>query len=169
MTVQAHPSQRAVLLQRSARAPRILVPVDGSPLANAAVDHAVELARGLGGVVRFAHVVDPRRLLFDPSGPHASASMLVKAQRAQGERILRAAVERARTNGAACDSVLLQDAPARVSDLLIREADDWGATLVVMGSHGRTGLDRLLMGSTSQAISLNGRTPVLVVPAGPQN
>lgn len=165
--LEPHPApHRAALLQPAAFARRILVPVDGSPLAEAAIEEAVDLAHALHACVRFVHVVDPRALLFDPSHAHATADMLVKRQMAHGELLLRRAVDCARANGVDCDSVLLHDPPARVSDLLIDAIEKWGANLVAMGTHARTGLDRLLIGSTAHAVLLGSQAPVLMIPAG---
>lgn len=157
---QAAPAQGAT----SAR--RILVPVDDSPLAEAAIEEAIALAASLGSRVRFVHVADPRALLFDPAQAHGTAGALVKAQRAHAEVILRRAVERAQGRGVGCDSVLLFDPPERVSDLLVRAIDAWRADLVVMGTHARSALDRLVMGSTAHAVLVESPVPVLVIPGG---
>lgn len=162
----AAPRRQPALAPAHAR--RIMVPVDGSPLAEAAVEEAVALAVRLNAHVRFVHVADPRALLFDRAHAHAhgTAGALIKSQRAQGELILRRAVERAQSRGVGCDSALLFDPPARVSDLLVRAAAAWHADLVVMGTHARSALDRLVMGSTAHAVVLGSTAPVLMIPGG---
>lgn len=171
----AEPSAEASAAQRRqpalapAYARRIMVPVDGSPLAESAVEEAVALAARLNAHVRFVHVTDPRALLFGRAhahAAHATAGALIKAQRAQGELILRRAVERAQSRGVGCDSALLFDPPARVSDLLVRAAAAWRADLVVMGTHARSAIDRLVMGSTAHAVVLGSSAPVLMIPGG---
>jgi nucleotide-binding universal stress UspA family protein len=144
--------------------PRILVPVDGSPTSEQGVDEAIALARQLGSRLRLLHVLDPRLLLVGAESPVSAQSMLDQ-QRADGSRLIEAAVARAREQGADAEGVLGQDPPQRVSDLILREAAQWPADLIVMGTHGRRGLSHLLLGSDAESVLRQARVPVLLVRA----
>ncbi|AYA68107.1 universal stress protein [Acinetobacter sp. MYb177] len=139
----------------------ILVPVDGSETSYAAVAQAAELAKAFGGKITVVQV-----LALDP---YIAAEYISATQTND-------LIERART------SVLktLEEAAAKFSDLgipveakllegqvvhreIIREAETSKADLIVIGSHGRTGLKRLFLGSVAQSVLGEAHIPVLVV------
>ena len=139
----------------------ILVPVDGSETSYAAVAQAAELAKAFGGKITVVQV-----LTLDP---YIAAEYISATQTND-------LIERART------SVLktLEEAAAKFSDLgipveakllegqvvhreIIREAETSKADLIVIGSHGRTGLKRLFLGSVAQSVLGEAHIPVLVV------
>ena len=139
----------------------ILVPVDGSETSYAAVAQAAELAKAFGGKITVVQV-----LALDP---YILAEYISATQTND-------LIERART------SVLktLEEAAAKFSDLgipveakllegqvvhreIIREAETSKADLIVIGSHGRTGLKRLFLGSVAQSVLGEAHIPVLVV------
>jgi nucleotide-binding universal stress UspA family protein len=139
----------------------ILVPVDGSETSYTAVAQAAELAKAFGGKITVVQV-----LALDP---YIAAEYISATQTND-------LIERART------SVLktLEDAAAKFSDLgipveakllegqvvhreIIREAETSKADLIVIGSHGRTGLKRLFLGSVAQSVLGEAHIPVLVV------
>ncbi|ALV72202.1 MULTISPECIES: universal stress protein [Acinetobacter] len=139
----------------------ILVPVDGSETSYAAVAQAAELAKAFGGKITVVQV-----LALDP---YIAAEYISATQTND-------LIERART------SVLktLEEAAAKFSDLgipveakllegqvvhreIIKEAETSKADLIVIGSHGRTGLKRLFLGSVAQSVLGEAHIPVLVV------
>lgn len=139
----------------------ILVPVDGSETSYAAVAQAAELAKAFGGKITVVQV-----LALDP---YIAAEYISATQTND-------LIERALT------SVLktLEEAAAKFSDLgipveakllegqvvhreIIREAETSKADLIVIGSHGRTGLKRLFLGSVAQSVLGEAHIPVLVV------
>ena len=139
----------------------ILVPVDGSETSYAAVAQAAELAKAFGGKITVVQV-----LALDP---YIAAEYISATQTND-------LIDRART------SVLktLEEAAAKFSDLgipveakllegqvvhreIIREAETSKADLIVIGSHGRTGLKRLFLGSVAQSVLGEAHIPVLVV------
>jgi nucleotide-binding universal stress UspA family protein len=143
---------------------RVLAAIDGGPAARGAAAQAVALARACGAQLRFLHVADPR-LLLGKVPLHEAGSDAMARQLAEGQRLVDEAVAQARTAGVAADGVVRRDAPQRVCDLVLREATDWRADLVVIGSHGRHGLSRLAMGSEAEAVMRHCEVPVLVVKA----
>jgi nucleotide-binding universal stress UspA family protein len=108
------------------------------------------------------HVADPRLLLGDLP-LHESAEATMDAQVAAGQRLVEALVAQAAAAGVACDGVVRRDPPQRVADLVLREVGEWDADVLVIGSHGRQGLARLVLGSEAEAVLRRCGVPVLVV------
>lgn len=138
---------------------RILVPVDGSEPSDRALATALQMARESGGQVRVVHCFDDLVYL---TGFEASGDVLMQA-RAQAQQVLEQARARAVAAGVACDAKLIDVPGRRLGDDVAREALDWNADLVVVGSHGRRGLDRLLLGSGAEQVVRLAPVPVLVV------
>jgi nucleotide-binding universal stress UspA family protein len=144
---------------------RILVAVDGSPTSDHALRHAIGLATGLSAALRVVHVVDMGVL---PLGPELAIDIgaITKVRRAAGEQTLRKARETCRAGGIEAETRLLETGtPAqRISNAIANEAETWPADLVVAGTHGRTGIQRLLLGSVAEGIARVSPAPVLLVP-----
>ncbi|EDY38824.1 universal stress protein [Cyanobium sp. PCC 7001] len=142
----------------------LLVPTDGSDLSGKAVDQAVALARQLGARLRILHVQSnfPVSLvgvgeLVDTSAIEA----LMEAARTQTEQILAAARQVAEAGGVPVEVVKrLSSQPA---EAIVEEARSQGCDLIVMASHGRRGLEGLLLGSETQRVLTQSPCPVLVV------
>jgi nucleotide-binding universal stress UspA family protein len=143
---------------------RILVPVDGSPTSNRGLEEAIELARLTGAALRLVHVVD--QLVF-VSGAELHAADVMGRLRETGERILAAAKARVEAAGLEATTFLCDTFGVRVSELVSEQARQWNADLIVLGSHGRRGTDRLFMGSDAEQVMRTAPTPVLVVRAAP--
>ncbi len=142
----------------------IVVAVDDSDLSLKALRHATELARSLGAKVT-AVTVTELPLLIAPGAEIAqiqTASLMDEMERANAERageILRAA--RAAVPDATIETQHVKD--SHPSDGILLAARDTGADLIVMGSHGRRGLGRLLLGSQATEVLTRSTIPVLVV------
>jgi nucleotide-binding universal stress UspA family protein len=145
---------------------RILIPVDGSETSNRAVVAALQMARENGGRVRLVHALDELAYL---SGYEYSADLL-KAARDQGSRVLEDAQVMARSAGVPADGKLVETAGRRLGELVAEEARNWEADLVVVGTHGRRGMSRILLGSGAEQVLRLAPVPVLAVrtPHGPQ-
>jgi nucleotide-binding universal stress UspA family protein len=143
---------------------RILVPVDGSATASRGVDEAIALAAKLGSALHLLHVVDVRPLIGEAALYPAPAELIDEWQKA-GEQLLADAVARARGRGVAADGVTRCDPGRRVCDLILQEARDMQAGLIVMGTHGRHGFRRLTMGSDAELVLREAPVPVLLVRA----
>jgi nucleotide-binding universal stress UspA family protein len=144
---------------------RILVPVDGSRASQRGLREAIRLAKGQRASVQLVHVVDEHTELVSGAevGPYMTNLML--ELRKQGQKVLRSAETQVRRQGVKCASVLLeaQDRPA--ADLIVRQARKSRADLIVIGTHGRRGLRRLIMGSDAEQVVRTAPVPVMLVRA----
>lgn len=136
----------------------ILMPTDGSQCSEAAITHALELAKKLGSKVTFLYVLeDPtRNLWLTPEMPYVPELLqdLEGAARAALER----AMALAQQAGVAAQT---RQVSAKPVDGILEEAKN--ADLVVMGTHGRSGIDKMLLGSVTEGVLHRCRVPVLVV------
>jgi nucleotide-binding universal stress UspA family protein len=141
---------------------RVLVPVDDGATAATGLASAIELASALGTRLRVLHVLDPR-LLIVRAATGVPPEQLVEEQRAAGTRLLDDALALADRAGVDAEAALRQNPPLRVSDLILAEAADWPADLIVMGTHGRHGVARLALGSNAEAVLRASPVPVMLV------
>ncbi|MFB6152067.1 MAG: universal stress protein [Haloarculaceae archaeon] len=134
---------------------RILVPTDGSDPSETAVEHAVDIASQYGGTVDALFVVDESY----PAVAHWD--MYVDREEDAGEGALDVAVAACEDAGVAVERHLRRGKP---HEEIIDAADDYGTDLIVMGTHGRTGLDRFAStGSVTERVVRLTTVPVLVV------
>jgi nucleotide-binding universal stress UspA family protein len=138
----------------AARFQRLLVPLDGSPLAERAVPHALALAKATGGQVLLVQSVADVRSFRDGG----SATLIARELRAADE-YLASLRERYRSAGVPLDITVRLGRPAETIRWVAQET---GADLVVMATHGRSGLRRERMGSVALAV-LQGSLPLLLL------
>lgn len=134
----------------------ILHPTDGSDGAVAAADHAIELAAGFEAGLHVINVVDV-------SGPWATleSSDLLVAFEAAGRDAVDAVIDRAENREIlSVQATVLNGTPASV---ITDYATDRDVDLIVMGTHGRTGLERVLLGSVAERVVGTANVPVLAV------
>lgn len=142
---------------------KILVPVDGSPTSTHALEAAVQMARESSGEVRLLHLIDdlPYVAAYESTGLYAAE--LDKTLREAGTRILadaRALTEKA---GVRCDVELIDQFGLRLGEAVAEAVKRWGADLVVVGTHGRRGIGRVVMGSGAEQVIRLAPVPVLVM------
>jgi nucleotide-binding universal stress UspA family protein len=137
----------------------ILVPTDGSDAAAAAFDHAFELAERYDATVHALYVVDTAVY----GSLDARSDLVIEALEEQGEGAVAAVRERGETAGVPVVEEVARGSPARA---ILDYAEEEGVDLVVMGTHGRRGLDRLVLGSVTERVLRASPVPVLVVRAG---
>jgi len=144
---------------------RILVAIDDSSTSAKALDEAIALAHMLGSQLRIAHISDEGPITQHGRGigTYLDIEKVKDEMRAQGNRLLDAAVAKAAGAGCQADRVLLESGRNRVAERIIEAARDWGADLVVIGSHGRRGFERLLVGSVAERLVRIATTSLMLV------
>ncbi|HVB49935.1 MAG TPA: universal stress protein [Burkholderiales bacterium] len=143
---------------------KILVAVDGSEIAQRALQEAIKLARQGSTRLRILHVVDETPLWQYPDGVGVNYEAVIERFRETGRQVGAEALEAARAEGVEAESALLELAGAgRVADVIVQDAKDWGARLIVLGTHGRRGVAHLVLGSVAEGVSRAASTPVLLV------
>jgi nucleotide-binding universal stress UspA family protein len=141
---------------------RILVAVDGSPTSLRGLDEAVKIARSSGGRLLLVHVVN--ELLVTPDViPAIYYDSIVQSLRESGIKVLEEASAIARRADVACEPQLAETLGGRVADEIVKQAKHWSADLIVLGTHGRRGLERLAMGSDAELVLRLADVPVLLV------
>lgn len=141
---------------------RILVPLDGSAPARAGLDQALALAKSEGARLRLMHVVDEHALMQGME-PAFNVGELLATLAEEGRKLLADAAAIAHRRGVKADAVLYELRIGRVADRIIREAKNWRADLIIMGTHGRRGLGRLVMGSDAESVLRESPVPLLLV------
>jgi nucleotide-binding universal stress UspA family protein len=138
---------------------KILVPIDGSKTSDKALDYALRLAKDGKGQVRLVHCIDDLSFL----NGHEYSGELMQIARENGNRILQTGTATAKAMGVATDHVLIDRVAQRLGDSVADAAGDWGADLIVIGTHGRRGIGRVLLGSGSEQIMRLSPVPVLMI------
>lgn len=142
---------------------RILVAVDASQTGELALDMAIGLASESQGQLRIVHVIDTANVNIGAELADqykVSESLVDNAQ-----KILNPAERIADTAGVAAEASLITiDAlNKRIPEAIVDDAEAWSADLIVIGTHGRRGLSRLLLGSVAEGVTRLATKPVLLV------
>jgi nucleotide-binding universal stress UspA family protein len=144
---------------------RILVPIDGSSTAQLGLAEAVKLAQLTGGAIRLLHVVDQLSVALSAASFAACAADVFDLLREGGQSILDAARAFVEQAGVPVDTELRDNVEGRLADLVIASASAWNADLIVIGTHGRRGVERMVIGSDAEQIARYAPVPVLLVRA----
>ncbi len=142
---------------------KILLAVDDSKSSVAAVSLLIAQAKTKGTEVRLLHVVEPFPVIAAQKKGSRESPNFVAARLEQRERakeLLARAAERLRSAGFKV-SFSVEEGDAR--SIILEHAETWNADLIVVGSHGRKGLSRFLMGSVSEAVARHARCSVEIV------
>jgi len=143
---------------------RILVPVDGSAPSLIGLAKAAELAHALGARIFLLHVTEPNPLTVAPDVVAYSPAVVDDLHEA-GRDILSEAAARVKAFGVDCESSQSDAIGPGVPAAVVAEARRVNADLIVVGTHGRTGLRRALLGSDAEAIVRETTVPVMLVHA----
>lgn len=144
---------------------RLLVPVDGSETSTKALIAALQMARESGGQVHLIHVLEElaQVVAYDPYGGYPGD--LIKVMRESGAKVLQDAMAVAQASGVTADEQLIEAAGQRLADVVNKAAANFNADLIVVGTHGRRGMGRVLLGSGAEQIIRQAEVPVLVIRA----
>jgi nucleotide-binding universal stress UspA family protein len=147
---------------------RILVPIDGSSTANRGVDEAIGLAKLAGAQVRLLHVLDELIFVTGFETGATYISDLLPKLKEGGEAILEDARRRVEAAGVPVETHLMECLGSRTSDIVVEQAKAWKADVIVLGTHGRRGIGRWLLGSDAEQILRSAKVPVLLVRGEPE-
>jgi nucleotide-binding universal stress UspA family protein len=143
---------------------RILCPIDFSDSSRRALDHAVAIARWYGSTVTALHVFSPTPVAaFGPGPVVFEPIVLTDADRDHLLADTRAFVQPESASGVTIDAMVREGSTAAE---ILDQATSMNADLLVIGTHGRSGFERLLLGSVAEKVLHKARCPVLTVPRG---
>jgi nucleotide-binding universal stress UspA family protein len=141
---------------------RILLAIDDSKFSEAAIEAVIEQARPHGTEVRVLHVLEsPPLLVAREMGGHDPALETAwESERQRAKAVVAKAAELLRARGLKVAAAVEDGDPkSKILDV----AEEWHADLIVLGSHGRKGLNRFLMGSISDAVARHASCSVEIV------
>ena len=140
---------------------KILLAVDDSKYSQAAIQSVLQKVHPLDTEVRVLHVLEPI-LEAQWSSHHVYGEIMAQRRQDATEIVKRAADSLTAVGFKLCSYALESGIPKVV---IVDEAKRWGADLIILGSHGRTGLDRFLLGSMSEAVARHAACSVEIVRA----
>jgi len=138
--------------------------VDASDPADAAVDAALELAHAEGSTLCFCHVIDVKETLLRAAKDGQDAAPILHEMRDQASALLAAAVSRAHAQQITTRTRIVEEAPI---EGILQAARAEEASAIVIGTHGRRGIRRLILGSVAEGVVRHAELPVLVTPTRP--
>lgn len=141
---------------------RILVPLDGSDTAARGLTEAIGVAQTSKGRLFLLNVVDDLSWLVEMAAVANSEEMHRQA-RGYAERLLGDARQAAAAKGVDAEVVTRQSVGRRAAEAIVDEARKQDCDLIVMGTHGRRGLSRLVLGSDAMTVVQSSAVPVLLV------
>jgi len=147
---------------------RILLAIDDSKFSEAAAETVIEQARPHGTEVRILHVLESPPLLVarELGGYEPALQNALEFQKQHAEALVAKVAEFLRARGLKVIAALeMGDPKSKILDV----AEEWHADLIVLGSHGRKGLNRFLMGSVSDALARHACCSVEIVRICPAN
>ena len=147
---------------------RILVAIDGSATSLRGLNEAIHVAKDSGAKLLLVHVLNAL-ILESEVASTAYYQALADALRSTGWKILEHAATAVRDSGVPFDQKLIDKIGAHAAEEIIAVAKDWQADLIVLGTHGRRGLKRLVMGSDAELVLRRSPVPVLMVRDQPEN
>ena len=137
----------------------VLVPTDGSECASGAVDHALAIASATGATAHVINVYSDD--VYSQTLDEVPPSDYVDTLERSGEEATEAVAERFEAAGVDVETAVLE---GRASDEILSYAEETDIDAVIMGTHGRSGLDRFLLGSTTERVIRQSDLPVVAVP-----
>ncbi|MGQ9753621.1 MAG: universal stress protein [Thermaceae bacterium] len=138
---------------------RILMPIDGSPCSEQALRHGLGLAKALSAKVHFLYVLEnPAQAIWITPESVPYGLELLEDLRRIGEEAVNKALQQARELGVEATGEVKEGLPVPT---IVEESERYD--LLVIGTHGRTGLDKLLLGSVTEGVLHRTKTPTLAV------
>jgi nucleotide-binding universal stress UspA family protein len=141
---------------------RILVPLDGSDTAQRGLQEALGLAKAFDSSLVLLHVVEYYPMMMEMATA-TTWEVITTDLRAHGQQVLERAHDAAKAAGVASEAHLEDAAAARVCDVIVDQAREHRCDLIVMGTHGRRGIEHALIGSDAERVIRMSPTPLLLV------
>jgi len=141
---------------------RILVAVDGSKTSNLALKEAMKVAKNQRAILRLIHVIDETPVYAMAEVPY-SIDAYQKSMHEAGRKELAKCADRAKSARLKFDTKLITTITQSVGDVINKEAKRWPASLIVIGTHGRRGFNRLFLGSVAERVVRSSAKPVLII------
>lgn len=144
---------------------RILVALDGSPASNAGLKTAVQLALDQQALLYGLHVIDDSQLSlgFYAEVPVTTLQEVLVTMREEGRKTVQKAEAVALASGVILTPLIIEAQGQAVARAIVQQARKLKADLIVLGTHGRRGLRRVLMGSDAEAVLRDANVPVLLI------
>lgn len=145
---------------------KIMLAIDGSDTSNTAINEVIKFTRGQDVHLRIIHVVD--ETFIYTGGPAFDYLSYIAVCREEGQKILDAAEKTiASQSSIKAETSLIELKPlqGRIAEVIVEEAKEWSADLLVIGTHGRRGFSRLFLGSVAENIIRIAIMPILLVRA----
>jgi nucleotide-binding universal stress UspA family protein len=137
---------------------KILIATDGSEYTKNAVDHGIDLAKNTGAKLITTYVVDTAAFASIPMD--AAWESMYELLRQEGDLAMKYVAEKAGEEGVEVEANIIEGHPA---DEIIKYSEKNSVSLIVLGTLGKSGLDRFLLGSVAEKVVRNSKIPVLVV------
>jgi len=145
---------------------RILVPVDGSATSDAGLKAAIGMARDSGGTLILLHVIDEHVLI--QTADYVGGSYYedtIESLKDAGRKVLARACAQAQKAGVPFKSLSVETIEGGVAALILDQSRKAKADAIVMGTHGRRGLSRMVLGSDAEGVVRGASVPVVLVKA----
>lgn len=140
---------------------RILVPIDGSATSERALDEAIKFAQQQNSRIELVYVLED--IWYFDNENYLNYAELVQVMHSSGEKILAQAQNKFLQAGVAVDIRLLEAQGERIANVIINEAKHSLANLIIIGTHGRSGFSRMLLGSVAEGVVRTAPIPVLLI------
>jgi nucleotide-binding universal stress UspA family protein len=138
---------------------KILIATDGSEYTKKAVDYGIELANNIGAKLHVIYVVDTRAYSSIPTS--SPMEFTYSFLRQEGDSAIKYVANRAEAAGLEVEEIIAEGHPA---DEIIKYAEKNSIDLIVIGTLGKSGLERFLLGSVADKVIRNSKIPVITVP-----
>jgi nucleotide-binding universal stress UspA family protein len=139
---------------------KILIAVDNSAYSFKAAKIGIALSRSLGAQAAFLYVINDAMAMRDPEGGISPAEITILLKKEAAETV----DQLIKMYGGEHD--IVHFTPTGIPhEEIIMTAKEWEADVIIMGSHGRSGLSHLLMGSVSEQVLKRSPVPVLIIPS----
>lgn len=142
----------------------ILCPIDGSDTSNRGLQEAIRLAKDQHAKLRLIHVIDNYVPMMDAEDGLMAVNVSVQLKK-NATTVINNATLMANSAGVETDAVITEIFGGRPAKEMIKQAENWPADMIVMGTHGLRGLSRMILGSDAECVVQTSRVPVMLVNA----